>query len=80
MDENDFEYEWFQYIKKKYRFHFLLDFDNYLWVIILLLFVIGFILIRRRNRRTIRRWEYEDDDWHSEWSYTQMPWEPDDND
>jgi hypothetical protein len=58
----EFEQEWFQYIKQKYRWHFLVEFDNYLWVLILALFVLGFIIIRRRNRRIIQQWHDEDED------------------
>ena len=66
MDLCDFENEWNQYIKKKYRWRFLVDFDNYLWIMMLALFLLGFLLMRLRNRRTIKRWEEEDNDWHWE--------------
>jgi len=61
MDMLDFEYEWYQHIKKKYRWRFLVDFDTYLWILMLALFLLGFILMRLRNRRTIRRWEEDGD-------------------
>ena len=80
MDVFDFEYEWFQHIQKKYRWHFLIDFDSYLWVLILLLFLIGFVLIRRRNKRTIQKWENDDSDWHDEWTVTQSPWDANETD
>ncbi|MDW7682028.1 MAG: peptidase MA family metallohydrolase, partial [bacterium] len=69
MDMADFEYEWYHHIRHKYRWHFLMDFDYYLWIIILGLFILGFILIRRRNRKTIKRWEQEND-WDEPWSDT----------
>jgi hypothetical protein len=62
LDLWEFEEEWYEHIKQKYRWHFLVEFDNYLWVLILALFVLGFIIIRRRNKRTIQRWQEEDDD------------------
>lgn len=61
MDLWDFELEWLKYIKHKHRWHFLVDFDIYLWILILLLFIIGFIIIRRRNRQTLKRWEREEE-------------------
>jgi len=61
MDLWDFELEWYKYIKKKHRWHFLVDFESYLWIFVLLLFVAGFIIIRRRNRKTIERWEHEEE-------------------
>ncbi len=56
----EFEEEWYQYIKQKHRWHFLIEIENYLWVLILVLFVFGFIVIRRRNKRTIERWQEEE--------------------
>ncbi len=61
LDLWEFEEAWLQYIKKQYRWHFLVEFDKYLWILILGLFILGFILIRRRNKRTIRRWQEDDE-------------------
>ncbi len=61
LDLWEFEDEWLDYIKRKYRWHFMIEFDNYLWVLILALFIIGFIIMRRRNKKTIQRWQMEDD-------------------
>ncbi|OQX95575.1 hypothetical protein B6I21_04770 [candidate division KSB1 bacterium 4572_119] len=61
MDFFDFEYDWYHHLQKKYRWHFLMDFDTYLWIFILLLFLFGFMIIRYRNRQTIKRWEIEDE-------------------
>jgi len=58
----EFEQEWLQYIEKQYRWHFLVEVDNYLWVLILGIFVLGFVVIRRRNKRIIKRWQKEDED------------------
>jgi len=76
MDMLDFEYEWNQHIKKKYRYRFLVDFDTYLWILILALFLLGFVLMRLRNRQTIKRWENEDNDW----TVSRSPWDPDETD
>jgi hypothetical protein len=65
----DFEDEWVAYIKHKFRWHFLIEIDSYLWVIILLLFIVGFIIIRRRNKQTIARWK-EEDDFTEPWTNT----------
>lgn len=61
LDSWEFEEAWLQYIKKQYRWHFLVEFDNYLWILILGLFILGFILIRLRNKRTIRQWQEDDE-------------------
>ena len=60
IDLWDFETAWIKYLKRKYRWHFLVEFDTYLWLFILLLFLAGFMLMRRRNKKTMQRWEEED--------------------
>ena len=60
MDLWDFELEWMKHIKRKHRWHFLIDFEFYLWIFILGLFILVSILMRLRNRRTIQRWEDEE--------------------
>ena len=80
MDALDFEYEWYHQIKKKYRWHFLLDFDSYLWILILLLFILGFILIRFRNKQTIQRWDHEDNSWQDDTSLPTSSWDTDETD
>lgn len=57
----EFEDEWYQDIKQKHRWHFLVEFDYYLWVFILALFILGFIMIRCRNKKTIARWHEEEE-------------------
>ncbi len=57
----EFEQEWLKYIEQQYRWHFLVEVDNYLWVLIVGLFVLGFIVIRRRNKRIIQQWQKEDE-------------------
>lgn len=61
VDTWDFEDEWLADVKHKFRWHFLLEADSYLWLIILLLFVIGFVIIRRRNRRLMESWQEEEE-------------------
>ncbi len=56
----EFELDWLRFIEQKYRWRFLLDFETYLWIFILLLFVLVFLGIKWRNRRTLKRWEDEE--------------------
>ena len=56
-----FETEWRAYLKQKYRWSFLREFDTFLWVFIVLLFLIVVAVIIRRNRKTVSRWEREDE-------------------
>lgn len=60
LDLFDVELRWYDHIKKEYRWHFLLNFETYLWIFILLLFILTFVWIRFRNRRVIKRWEEEE--------------------
>jgi hypothetical protein len=56
----EFELNWLRFVEQKYRWRFLLDFETYLWILILLLFVLVFFGIKWRNRRTLKRWEDEE--------------------
>jgi hypothetical protein len=56
----DLELQWFEYLHDKYRWRFLQDFDTFLWIMIPVLFIIAFVAIKLRNRKTVRRWESED--------------------
>lgn len=58
----DFEDEWLAYVQKKYRWNFLIDFDTYFWIFLVLLFILVFLFIKRRNRKTVQRWESENSD------------------
>ena len=60
IDIFEAEIAWYQYIEKKYRWHFLLDFENFLWISILLLFFLVFLIIKLRNRHTLKKWSEEE--------------------
>jgi hypothetical protein len=60
IDFVDFQSDWYDFIRKNYRWHFLLEFDTYIWFLILFLFIAAFIAIRLRNLRTLRRWQREE--------------------
>lgn len=54
-----FEREWRQYLVEKYKWSFLVEFDNYLWLLIFLLFILAIIAMIIRKRRTLAKWEAE---------------------
>jgi len=60
VDLFDIELQWYDFIEDKYRWRFLLDFETFLWIFILFLFILGFVMIRLRNRRILKRWEQEE--------------------
>jgi len=59
-DMFDMELQWYDVIKKKYRWRFLVDFDIYIWIFILLVFILVAVSVKIRNRKTIKKWEEED--------------------
>ncbi len=56
----DFELDWYRHIEKNYRWRFLLDFETFLWIFMLAVFIFVFVAIKWRNRRTLKRWEEEE--------------------
>lgn len=52
-----FEHEWIQYVEKNYKWFWLSDINNFIWISILLLVILAVIIKRIRNRRTIEEWE-----------------------
>jgi len=62
MDLWDFEDDWVEYVRSQFRWNFLVDFDTYFWILLLLLFILVGVFIKRRNRKTLQRWESEDSD------------------
>ena len=63
----ELELEWYEFLEKKYRWRFLLDFETFLWIFIFFLFIFVFIAIRLRNRRIMNRWEEEEGVTDSNW-------------
>jgi hypothetical protein len=57
---SEFETEWYKHIEKEYRWYFLVEIDNYIWFVIIGLLIFGIIIIRLRNRRTLKQWEEEE--------------------
>jgi len=53
-----FEREWRQYVKKTYKWFWLLEINSYIWVAIFLLAVLALVIIKIRNRRTVKEWDY----------------------
>lgn len=56
----ELELEWYEFLEKKYRWRFLLDFETFLWIFIFFLFIFVFVAVRFRNRRIMNRWEEEE--------------------
>ncbi len=52
-----FEQDWRAWLEKKYRYTFLVDFEYWLWLVIVLLFFAAFLMVQRRKRRKLAEWE-----------------------
>lgn len=60
MDEFAFEEAWLRALEKNYRWLFLLNIDTLLWLILGVVFILAIYLIRRRNKKRLRRWEAQE--------------------
>ncbi len=61
----EFEREWRAYLKSKYRWSFLAEFDTLLWVFIPLLFLLAVVISYFRNRRKKAQLDAEEDQYAS---------------
>jgi hypothetical protein len=58
----DFEINWYNYIKKNYNWLFILNLDYFLWLFLVILFIIAVLVIKKRNKVTIKKWELEENE------------------
>jgi hypothetical protein len=56
----EFELEWFDDLKNRYRWMSWLQFENLLWFSFIVIIFLVFILKKMRNRKIIKEWEEED--------------------
>jgi hypothetical protein len=56
----EFEIEWYDDLKSRYRWMSLLQFENLLWFILILIIFLAFFLKKMRNRRILKEWEKEE--------------------
>jgi hypothetical protein len=54
-----FEREWIHFAKKNDRWFWLSDINDFLWIVVLALFLSAIIIIRLRNKKTMQKWEQE---------------------
>lgn len=58
----DFEKIWLEHIRTKNRWDFMFDFENYVWILMGILFVLAVVRVFLRNRQRLREWEREEAD------------------
>ncbi len=74
-----FQYHWMKYLKNKYRWISILSSETTLWILFPLLALLGYLVIRWRNKKKLAQWEDEEQAMNSEtdWEFEYMP-DPDD--
>jgi hypothetical protein len=56
----DFEVDWYENIYEKYRFLIILNFENFLWIIMLILLGLAVFIKKRYKRKKMVEWDKED--------------------
>ncbi len=59
-DRIDFEIKWYKWLRHKYRWFILLNFDYFIWLFLVLMFLLAFVRRYYQNRKRLRRWEQEE--------------------
>lgn len=74
-----FEYHWQEHLTSKYRWITMMGSDTTIWIFFTLLVIVGYLLIRWRNRKKMQAWQEEEDriDSGTDWDYEYMPDEDD---
>jgi hypothetical protein len=60
LDGAGFEAEWRRYLEDSYRWMFLLNAQNMIYFSFVALVIVAYIAMRRRRRRTLRKWQAEE--------------------
>jgi hypothetical protein len=55
----DFEIDWYDYLKRHYRWMAFLQFENLFWFLLVVIIIFAFIMKKIRNRKIYREWEQE---------------------
>lgn len=58
----EFESDWLAFIQKNYRWNFI-DGVDLIWLGVPFLFLLGYLVVKIRNRRTLQAWETTDSAW-----------------
>lgn len=57
----EFELEWYNDLKSDYRWVSWLQFENFLWLSLVVIIFLAFFLKKIKNRKIVKKWEEEDD-------------------
>jgi len=56
----DFEFYWYNYLKDKYRWMVVLNFDNLIWFVLILIVMVAFVIVKIRNYKKKKSWKIEE--------------------
>ena len=56
----DFEYYWYNYLKDKYQWMVVLNFDNLIWLMLIFVVIIAYIVVKMRNYKKIQMWKSDE--------------------
>jgi hypothetical protein len=60
MNYDYLDFHWKKYIKKRYKYIFLLDFKYLIWLIMPVLVILGYVIKKITNQKIKTRWDEED--------------------
>ena len=60
QDLLDFEIKWYRAVKEKYKWFIIFNWENLIWLAMVLVLIAAMYAIRYRNRRVLLQWEREE--------------------
>jgi len=60
MDAIDFEVKWYQWLKNKYQWFVIFNFENLIWFGLAIVLIGALYAVRYRNRKRLNQWEEEE--------------------
>ena len=60
LDLLDFEIKWYRAVKEKYQWFIIFNWENIIWVLMILVLFGAMYAVRYRNRRVLLKWEAEE--------------------
>ncbi len=66
MDIIDFEIKWYKWLKSKYRWFIIFNWENAIWVIMGIILIGAMYAIRYRNRKILMKWDIEESE-NNQW-------------
>jgi hypothetical protein len=71
QDLIDFEIKWYRSVKEKYQWFIIFNWENLIWLVMVLVLIGAMYAVRYRNRRVLLQWEQEEAMWTDDNHLTQ---------